>query len=123
MKLIILFFFILISLNLYAEEYKSIIDFVPPPETLMPVADLFPEDINNKIGLAVSSGAATAFLSLTIYNSFQIADQALSNPTGLELQNRLIMTGTFLISTAISVVFMDFFIEEIQKKKESISEE
>jgi len=123
MKLIILLLFFLTSLNLQAEELKTIIDFTPPLEAEIPVADLFPEDFNYKAGLAVSSGAAAAFLGLTIYNSYQIADQALSNRTGREFQNGIILTGTFLISTAISVVFMDFFIEELQQKKDSISEE
>lgn len=123
MKFNILLLFVLLSHNLTGEELKSIFDFAPPPEIEMPLINLLSEDFNNKAGLVVSAGSTAAFLGLTIYNSYQIAEQALSNRTGEELQKRIVLTGTFFVSTAITVVFMDYFIEELKKQNNSISEE
>ncbi len=123
MKYIIIISILLFANNLNAEEQTEINDYFPPLIKDEPLVYLLPDNFKPELGLTLSSAAALSSLTFTIANAYITSEKALSDPGSSEVQKGLILTGTFLLTTSISILLVDYFIEELKKSKTTTLEE
>lgn len=97
----------------YADELITYNDFDPIPLEENSLTDKLLGDINNKAGIAVSSAGAFAGLSFAIANTYSVLDYSLNNPGTGELSEKIILTGTLIITTAFFSLLLDYFISGV----------
>jgi hypothetical protein len=110
-----MFFIIIFTVfsPVFTEEVKTKADFIPKEAIEKPLIDYIPDNFNPRIGLGISSAAALSGITLLIINSYNTANYALTDPGGISLQQGIILSGTYLISISISMIFIDFFLDKL----------
>lgn len=104
-----LFLFVLCGYS-FAEDLVTIDDFDPIPLEEEELADRLLRSINPKTGIAVSSTGTLLGLSFTVANTYSVLDYSSNNAESSELQGKIVLTGTLIISTVIFSLLLDYFI-------------
>ena len=123
MKYIILFIIIFTAVvNVYTDEIKTKADFIFPEPMEQPLINLIPDNFNPMIGFSVSSAAAISGITLLVVNGYNTSNNFLADPDIAVLSQGLILSGTYLIGSAISMIFIDFFLDKISNNKITLKE-
>jgi len=114
-----MFFIIIYSVisPIFAQEVKTKADFIPPETIEKPLTNFIPNNFDPRIGLGISSTAALTGITLFILNTYKVSNSAFTSPGSLALQQGLVLTGTYYIGTAISLIFIDFFLQKVILKE------
>lgn len=110
MKYYFSLFLLVICGHSFAENMVTIDDFDPIPLEEEELANRLLSDINPKTGIAVSSAGTLLGLSFTVANTYSVLDYSLNNSESSELQGKIVLTGTLIVSTVIFSLLLDYFI-------------
>ena len=103
---------IFLTTNVYSDELKTQENFEPIKLEEGAILMATPM-INSKVGLAISGTTTLTGLIFSIINSYELVDNSIKDPGGLEQNKSMFSFSISLILTSISIIVLDYFISLI----------
>lgn len=112
-KIILILSTIALLMPLYGDAPKTSADFAPPPESEAPLTGLIPSEFSPQWGLGLSATATLGAFTLTAIGTYKLINAVAEDPSGVEVPQRAVQTGTALICTGLFAILTDHFLDRI----------